>query len=34
LAMMMSFLGNGPAGLTCGGKVLLITVYNSGIAMA
>jgi hypothetical protein len=32
--MMMSFLGNGRAGLTRGGKVLLITVYNSGIAMS
>jgi hypothetical protein len=32
LAIMVSFLGNGPAGLTRGGKVLLITVYNSGIA--
>jgi hypothetical protein len=34
LAMMLSFLGNGAAGLTRGGIVLLFTVYNSGIAMS
>jgi hypothetical protein len=32
--MMLSFLGNGAAGLTRGGKVLLFTVYNSDIAMS